>query len=317
MKDKIIIGTRGSKLALWQANHIAGLLEAVFPDVQTETKIIETTGDAIVETALSKIGDKGLFTRQIEEKLSNGTIDLAVHSLKDLQTVLPDGLKIGAVTRRETPNDALITKNFSTIDDLPVNAKVATGSLRRRSQLLNYRPDLQIFEIRGNVPTRIEKFEESDLDAMILAFAGLHRLELDALVRQIVPVEIMLPAVAQGVVGVEIRADDFRIERFLAKINDAETEKCILAERSFLRTLEGGCQVPIGGFAQLENDKIYLRGFVGDADGIRTLRDSIVGDAENAVDLGTKLANRMIENGANHLLEITRNAVEKMPEPVI
>ncbi len=317
MKDKIIIGTRGSKLALWQAEHIAGLLRTAFPAVEIEMKIIETTGDAILETALSKIGDKGLFTRQIEEKLLSGAIDLAVHSLKDLQTVLPDGLKIGAVTKRETPNDALVAKNYASIDKLPLHAKVATGSLRRRSQLLNYRKDLQIFEIRGNVPTRIKKFEESDLDAMILAFAGLHRLELDAHVKQIVPTEIMLPAVAQGVVGVEIRADDFRIERFLAKINDAETEKCILAERSFLRTLEGGCQVPIGGFAQLKTDEISLRGFVGNTDGSKTLRDSIVGNAENAADLGKELANRMIENGANRLLEATRNTVEEMPEPVI
>lgn len=317
MTDKIIIGTRGSKLALWQAHHIAGLLRTAFPVLQIETKIIETTGDAILETALSKIGDKGLFTRQIEEKLANGAIDLAVHSLKDLQTIQPDGLKIGAVTRRATPNDALIAKNYASIDDLPLRAKVATGSLRRRSQLLNYRKDLQIFEIRGNVPTRLKKFEESDLDAMILAFAGLHRLELDAHVRQIVPVEIMLPAVAQGVVGVEIRADDRKIERFLAKINDAETEKCILAERSFLRTLEGGCQVPIGGFARLEHDKIHLRGFVGNADGTRTLRDSIDGAAENAIELGKELAAKMIKNGANRLLEATRNIIEKMPEPVI
>ena len=317
MKDKIIIGTRGSKLALWQADYIAKLLRSAFPAVQIETKIIETTGDVLLETALSKIGDKGLFTHQIEEKLLSGAIDLAVHSLKDLQTVLPENLKIGAVTRRETPNDALVAKNFSSIDDLPLNAKVATGSLRRRSQLLNYRKDLRIFEIRGNVPTRIKKFEESDLDAMVLAFAGLHRLEMDARIKQIVPVEIMLPAVAQGVVGVEIRADDFRIQKFLAKINDAETEKCILAERSFLRALEGGCQVPIGGFAQLETDKIYLRGFVGNADGSRTLRDSMVGDAENAVELGRELANRMIENGANRLLEASRDTIEKIHEPVI
>lgn len=317
MKDKIIIGTRGSRLALWQANYIAGLLRAAFPDLRTETKIIETTGDAILETALSKIGDKGLFTRQIEEKLLTGEIDLAVHSLKDLQTIQPDGLKIGAVTKRETPNDALISKNFASIDDLPLNAKVATGSLRRASQLLNRRPDLQIFEIRGNVPTRIKKFEASDLDAMILAFAGLHRLELDAHIKQIVPVEIMIPAVAQGVVAVEIRAVDFSIEEILAKINDRETEKCILAERSFLRTLEGGCQVPIGGFAMLEADKIFLRGFVGNADGNLTMRDSIVGAAENATALGKELANRMIANGANRLLEATRMAVEKMPEPVV
>ncbi len=317
MKDKIIIGTRGSKLALWQADYIAKLLRSAFPAVQIETKIIETTGDVLLETALSKIGDKGLFTHQIEEKLLSGAIDLAVHSLKDLQTVLPENLKIGAVTRRETPNDALVAKNFSSIDDLPLNAKVATGSLRRRSQLLNYRKDLRIFEIRGNVPTRIKKFEESDLDAMVLAFAGLHRLEMDARIKQIVPVEIMLPAVAQGVVGVEIRADDFRIQKFLAKINDAETEKCILAERSFLRALEGGCQVPIGGFATLDDDRILLSGFTGSLDGEYALRESIGGNRGDAVVLGRELAEKMIERGANRLLDFTRSIVEKTPERVI
>jgi len=317
VKDKIIIGTRGSKLALWQADYIAKLLRSAFPAVQIETKIIETTGDVLLETALSKIGDKGLFTHQIEEKLLSGAIDLAVHSLKDLQTVLPENLKIGAVTRRETPNDALVAKNFSSIDDLPLNAKVATGSLRRRSQLLNYRKDLRIFEIRGNVPTRIKKFEESDLDAMVLAFAGLHRLEMDARIKQIVPVEIMLPAVAQGVVGVEIRADDFRIQKFLAKINDAETEKCILAERSFLRALEGGCQVPIGGFATLDDDRILLSGFTGSLDGEYALRESIGGNRGDAVVLGRELAEKMIERGANRLLDFTRSIVEKTPERVI
>lgn len=317
MKDKIIIGTRGSKLALWQANHIAALLRLSFPGLQTETKIIETTGDAVLETALSKIGDKGLFTRQIEEKLLGGAIDLAVHSLKDLQTIQPDGLKIGAVTKRETPNDALVAKRFSSIDDLPLNARVATGSLRRRSQLLNYRSDLQIYEIRGNVPTRIGKFEASDLDAMILAFAGLHRLEMDSYVKQIIPVDVMIPAVAQGVVAVEIRADDFSMAEITKRISDRETEKSVAAERSFLRTLEGGCQVPIGGFATLEKDEIYLRGFVGSIDGSRAMRDSIRGNAADAADLGKRLAMRMIENGANRLLEFTRSVVEKMPETVV
>jgi hydroxymethylbilane synthase len=180
----------------------------LFQSVDFEIKIIETIGDANLDTALSKIGDKGLFTKQIEEQLIDGKIDLAIHSLKDLPTILPEGLKIGAVTEREKSNDALITKGYASLDDLPKGAKVATGSLRRRSQLLNYRKDLQIFEIRGNVPTRIKKFEESDLDAMILAFAGVHRLELDAHVAQIVPTNIMLPAVAQGVIGIEIREND-------------------------------------------------------------------------------------------------------------
>lgn len=317
MKDKIVIGTRGSRLALWQAHFVSEQLQKAHSTQNFEIKIIETVGDAILDTALSKIGDKGLFTRQIEEHLIDGAIDLAIHSLKDLPTTLPEGLKIGAVTERETPNDALITKSYKSLDDLPINAKVATGSLRRRSQLLNYRRDLQIFEIRGNVPTRIKKFEESNLDAMILAFAGVHRLELDAHVAQIVPTDIMLPAVAQGVVGVEIRADDTETELLLAPLNNINSWDCITAERAFLRSLEGGCQVPIGGFAVLENDEIFLSGFTGSLDGEVVLRESIRGNRASAEKLGRELGARMIAKGANRLLEFTRSVVENTPEAVI
>lgn len=317
MRDKIIIGTRGSRLALWQAHFVGEQLQNAYPSQNFEIKIIETVGDAILDTALSKIGDKGLFTKQIEEQLIDGKIDLAIHSLKDLPTTLPKGLKIGAVTARETPNDALITKKYKSLDDLPPNARVATGSLRRRSQLLNYRRDLQIFEIRGNVPTRIKKFEESDLDAMILAFAGVHRLELDAHVGQIIPTNIMLPAVAQGVVGVEIRENDWEIEEFLAPLNNRDSSDCITAERSFLRSLEGGCQVPIGGFAVLETDEIFLSGYTGSLDGEVALRESIRGNRADAAGLGRELGRRMIEKGANRLLEFTRNTVENTPETVI
>ena len=317
LKDKIIIGSRGSQLALWQANFVAESIKALFPSLETEIKIIQTSGDAFLETALSKIGDKGLFTRQIEEQLLRGEIDVAVHSLKDLPTILPDGLKIGAVTERETPNDVLIAKNYGSLDELPLNAKVATGSLRRRSQLLNYRGDLQISEIRGNVPTRIRKFEESDLDAMILAFAGVHRLGLDSYIKQIVPTEILLPAVAQGVIGIEIRADDRRIEKLLAPLNNEDSWDCITAERSFLRKLEGGCQVPIGGFAMVENDRIFLSGYTGSFDGKYVLRDSISGNRCDAAALGCKLAEKMISKGANELLDFTRNVVRNTPEKVV
>lgn len=317
MKNKLVLGSRGSQLALWQTRFVAQLLQSFFPSLDLEIKIIETTGDARLETALSKIGDKGLFTRQIEEKLLDGEIDLAVHSLKDLQTVLPDGLQIGAVITREIPNDALISTKFSSIDDLPRGASVATGSLRRKSQLLAYRADLQICEIRGNVPTRLKKMEEANLDAMILAFAGVHRLGLDSYIKQKIPFEIMLPAVAQGVIGVEIRETDAETAELLKPINDEITEICILTERAFLRTLEGGCQVPIGGHASLDSDEITLRGFVGDFDGNRTMRDSISGNRNNAAQLGIELAQRMIENGANNLLTETRNASEKARKKVI
>lgn len=315
MKDKLILGSRGSELALWQTRYVAHLLQSFFPALELEIKVIETTGDRFLETALSKIGDKGLFTKQIEEELLNGAIDLAVHSLKDLPTRLPEGLKIGAVTDRETPNDVLIAKNYSSIDDLPKNARVATGSLRRKSQLLRYRSDLQIFEIRGNVPTRIRKFEESDLDALVLAFAGISRLGLETYIKQIIPPEIMIPAVGQGVIGVEIREGDEETEGLLKLINDAATEICVSAERSFLRVLEGGCQVPIGAFASIVRDKIKLEGFVGNFDGSVTLRDSMLGEA--AEELGQKLADKMIAEGAGLILSEARKAAQQSQKEVI
>lgn len=317
MNKKVVIGTRGSALALWQTRFVAHLLQSFYQSIEFEIKVIETTGDAILETALSKIGDKGLFTKQIEEQLLTGEIDLAVHSLKDLPTALPENLTIGAVMMRETPDDVLISTKYTSLKKLPPNARVATGSLRRRSQLLAYRPDLQIVEIRGNVPTRIKKMEEQRLDGMILAFAGVHRLDLDSYIKQRIPYKIMLPAVAQGVIGIEIRADNEKIIELLKPINDFQTESCVLAERSFLRVLEGGCQVPIGGNAVLKTDKITLQGYVGNADGSRTLRDAIKGERENAVELGKKLAERMIAGGANEILSEARRAAQMAHKPVI
>ena len=316
-KRKFIIGSRGSELALWQTNHVKATLERHFPELNLEIKIIKTTGDKLLDVALAKIGDKGLFTKQIESALLSREIDLAVHSLKDLQTVQPKGLIISAVSKRETPNDVLISKKYASIDELPAGAKVATGSLRRRSQLLNYRPDLEIFEIRGNVPTRIAKFEESDLDAMILAFAGVYRLSLDAHITQIIPFEIMLPAVGQGAMAVEIRSEDIELRQFLQVLNDEETEICVTAERAFLRILEGGCQVPIGANAVIENGKIHLEGMVGNLDGSVNLRDTIIGEKNDAENLGELLADILIRKGANELLEKTREKVEKTEEEVI
>ncbi|MEJ7861871.1 MAG: hydroxymethylbilane synthase [Pyrinomonadaceae bacterium] len=317
MREKLIIGSRGSQLALWQTHFVKAKLEELFPALKLEVKIIKTTGDRMLDVALAKIGDKGLFTKQIETALTNREIDLAVHSLKDLQTVQPENLEIGAVLEREMPNDILISKRFASIDDLPNGAWAATGSLRRKSQLLHYRPDLKIFEIRGNVPTRIKKFEESDLDAMILAFAGVHRLNLDSYIRQIIPFEVMIPAVGQGAMAIEIRSDNAEIREFVQKLNDENTSFCVAAERGFLRTLEGGCQVPIGANAILKNDKIYLEGMTGNLDGSVNLRDSISGDKRDAVELGRKLAQKLIERGANRLLEETRATVERTEELVI
>lgn len=310
MTRKFVIGTRGSDLALWQANTVKSALEANFPEVQFELKIIHTTGDKVLDVALSKIGDKGLFTRQIENELLDGSIDFAVHSLKDLQTAQPKGLKIGAVLPREIPNDIFIAKRQASLAELPPGARVATGSLRRRSQLLRYRPDLNIVEIRGNVPTRIKKFRESDLDAMILAYAGVHRLGLGEHITELIPFEVMLPAVGQGVVAIETRDGDEEVASFMSKLDHAETRVRIAAERAFLRRLEGGCQVPIGALATVEGNEVRLEGFVGSLDGSRSFRESASGDAASAEAVGTGLAERMISNGAAELLEETRSEAE-------
>ena len=317
MRNKLVIGSRGSRLALWQTNFIKERLQSFFPETEFEIKIIKTTGDKLLDVALSKIGDKGLFTRQIETALLGGEIDLAVHSLKDLQTVQPEGLKIGAVTAREIPNDVFISQKYDSIDALPAGAKAATGSLRRRSQLLNRRPDLEIFEIRGNVPTRIEKFLQSDADALILAFAGVHRLGLDSFIKQVIPLDVMLPAVGQGALGIEIRAEDAQIEAMLEKINDAPTAHCTAAERSFLRRLEGGCQVPIAAYARLDGDKIHLQGLTGSTDGGTVIKDSISGDKHEAENLGKELAEKLIEKGAGELLEAVRQNALNTKEAVI
>ena len=304
MKDRLVIGSRGSQLALWQTNFVKTNLENRFPDKSFEIKIIRTTGDDQLESALSKIGDKGVFTRQIEAELLSGGIDLAVHSLKDLQTEQPQGLKIGAVSEREVPNDALVSKQGVSIDDLPRNAKVATGSLRRRSQLLHHRPDLEIAEIRGNVPTRLKKFDESNLDGVILAYAGLKRLGFESRISEVIPFNIMVPAVGQGAIAVEVREKDKQTIEILEKLEHRQTRVCVTAERAFLRTLEGGCQVPIGAYAFLEGGQIVLEGVVGSLDGTTVFREKTTGrDAES---LGTDLAEALIEKGAGRLLEEIR-----------
>jgi hydroxymethylbilane synthase len=309
MSEKFVIGSRGSDLALWQANYVKTSLENLFPEDQFEIKIIHTTGDQVLDTALSKIGDKGLFTRQIEAELVDGGIDMAVHSLKDLQTEQPEGLLIGAVCERETPNDIFISKTGGTINDLPRGAHVATGSLRRRSQLLHHRPDLEIEEIRGNVPTRLRKFDESDLDGMVLAYAGVYRLGLGERISELVPFEIMLPAVGQGAVAIEIRSSDERTAKAVAKLNHEPTRICIIAERAFLHRLEGGCQVPIGAHATLDGDSVVLEGLVGSLDGTVVFRERIEGRADEAEKLGTQLADSLIAIGARELLDSTREQV--------
>ena len=317
MNRSVKIGTRGSDLALWQAHYVKTELQRHNPNVDFEISVISTTGDQIMDVALSKIGDKGLFTRQIETSLLSGEIDLAVHSLKDLQTSQPDGLRIGAVCEREIPNDAFISRDGRSIDELPTGARVATGSLRRRSQLLHHRPDLIVEELRGNVPTRLRKFDESELDGMILAYAGLNRLGYADRITQIIPADLMLPAVGQGAVAIEICDGNDEINEMVATLDHAETRVCVRAERAFLRQLEGGCQVPIGGLATVEGDTLTLTGFVGSLDGAVSFRESVQGGKDSPEDIGVRLAEILIERGARELLDRARVEAAVTSEQVV
>ncbi len=304
MKNRIVIGSRGSELALWQANFVKKELEKKNKNVSVEIKIIKTTGDKILDVALSKIGDRSLFTKELEVELLNKKIDLAVHSLKDLQTVIPKGLKLSAVTKRHNVNDVLIArKKGTTIFNLPENAVVATGSLRRRCQLLHIRPDLNIVELRGNVPSRIKKFLESDWDAIILARAGVERLKLNKYISSIIKTDVMLPAVGQGALGIETRADNKIVNKIVKSIHHENTYKAVSAERALLKTLEGGCQVPIGAFAEIKQNGLSLNALVGSLDGSITYRKKIRGSKNNPEKLGKKLANELLKAGAKTILE--------------
>jgi hydroxymethylbilane synthase len=307
MNRPVIIGTRGSELALWQANFVKARLESFHPGEIFGIEVINTTGDKVSDVALSKIGDKGLFTREIGDRLLDRTIDLAVHSLKDLQTSQPDGISIGAVCERAVANDVLISRTAQGFRDLPEGALIATGSLRRRSQLLATRPDLQIVDVRGNVPTRLRKFDESDWDGMILAHAGLERLGLRERIAESISAEVMIPAVGQGAVAVEIRDAPDEIAAMIAKLDHQETRICITAERAFLRRLEGGCQVPIGGHATLTKaSELLLNGYVGSLDGTIAYRKTIKGPTEAADELGGRLADELLTLGAGELLDLSR-----------
>lgn len=304
MKNKIVIGSRGSELALWQANFVKKELEKKNKNVSVEIKIIKTTGDKILDVALSKIGDRSLFTKELEVELLNKKIDLAVHSLKDLQTVIPKGLKLSAVTKRHNVNDVLIArKKGTTIFNLPENAVVATGSLRRRCQLLHIRPDLNIVELRGNVPSRIKKFLESDWDAIILARAGVERLKLNKYISSIIKTDLMLPAVGQGALGIETRADNKIVNEIVKSIHHENTYKAVSAERALLKTLEGGCQVPIGAFAEIKKTGLQIDALVGSLDGSITYRKKIRGSKNNPEKLGKNLANELLKAGAKTILE--------------
>jgi len=303
-KVKIVIGSRSSDLALWQANYVKKELVKRNKNISVEIKLVKTKGDKILDVALSKIGDKGLFTKELENELLKGTIDIAVHSLKDLQTEMPEGLMLAAVTRRHSVEDVLIArKKRVTLETLPEGAKVATGSLRRRSQILHLRPDIQVFELRGNVPTRIQKFLKSDWDAIILARAGVERLKLTKYISSVIPLDFILPAVGQGALGIEIKKENKIVFEILQSIHDEKTFQAIRAEREFLRTLEGGCQVPIGAFGEVKPNGLFLDGMVGSLDGSVTFRKRTRGSKFKPETLGKQLANDLKKAGAKKVLQ--------------
>ncbi|MFQ6093898.1 MAG: hydroxymethylbilane synthase [bacterium] len=305
--NRIKIGTRASRLALWQTHWVRERLSRRRPHTKFDVVTIKTKGDRILNAPLSKIGDKGLFTKEIEEALLAGEIDLAVHSLKDVPTQLPEGLTLGAVTERASPADALIAAGDQTLDTLPQGAKIATSSLRRKAQLLNYRPDFEIVQMRGNVETRLRKFEGSDLDGLVGAYAGLQRLGLSERISQIIPLYLMLPAVGQGALALEIREEDSEVAKLVTSLSHEGSFLSITAERSFLRALEGGCQIPIGAFGRIESGALSLDGLIANLDGTRTVRDRVAGKLAEAEELGVTLALKLIEQGGKDILDEVRS----------
>jgi len=309
MKEQITIGTRGSQLALYQAYKVKDTLNAVYPNLKVNIEIIHTKGDIILDVALSKIGDKGLFTKEIEVSLLEGKVDIAVHSCKDLPTQLPEGLSLGVVLERGEFRDALVSKSGKKLHELTGNDTVATSSLRRRAALLNIHPTIQLKDIRGNVQTRLNRMNEGYCDAMIMAAAGLQRLQLDHYITEIIDPKVIMPAVAQGAIAIEIRENDQEVMNILQKINHLPTWTSILAERAFLRTLEGGCQVPLGCYSQIKGEEITLNGFVASGDGKNYLKETTTGNRNAPEDCGIELANKLLDKGAAKILnQIKKNS---------
>ena len=302
MKAVLKIGTRQSLLALWQSNHIAACLRKQYPDCEVVLKKIVTKGDRILDVPLAQIGGKGLFTKEIEEDLLSGEVDLAVHSLKDMPTVLPEGLCLTAITERANVGDAFVSNKYNSFAELPLGAVVGTSSLRRKAQLLAARPDLTIRDLRGNVDTRLRKLDEGLYDAIILAAAGLERLGHGDRIKAVIPSSVCLPAVGQGALAIECRTNDAEVRQMLDFLNDAPTVYATNAERAFLGMLEGGCQVPIGVHADVEGDKIKIEAIIAALDGSTVLRDTVEGPASDAVALGQALGRKMLANGGQEIL---------------
>ncbi len=302
------IGTRGSALALWQANHICERLLNLH-HIECETVRIRTSGDQLQTGSVTLIGNKGVFIKELEDALLAGTIDLAVHSMKDVPTEYPDGLVFPAITKREDPRDCLIARDARKLNELPEGARVGTSSLRRQAQIRHHRSDLQLGDLRGNVDTRLKKLAAGEFDAIILALAGVTRLGASDKVTEVLPAEIMLPAVGQGALGIETRANDSAAVKLVATLDDADTRACITAERALLRELEGGCQVPLGAWARIDGAELLLDARVLSPDGREDLRRSKRGDAADAEKLGKRLGRELIEAGADRILRLLGRSV--------
>lgn len=306
----LVIGSRGSQLALWQATWVQTEIQKYFPKIQIRIDIIKTTGDKILDSPLSTIGDMGLFTKEIERALLEHDIDLAVHSLKDLPTMLPEGLTIGAISRREDVRDVFIShpkKRFAKFTDLPTGAIIATGSLRRKSQLLNWRSDLSIVDVRGNLNTRFSKLDSSNWDGMILARAGVVRLGMEDRITEVLPLERILPAVGQGALAIEIREEDEMLSKLLAPLASPSSTITTTAERTFLHELEGGCQIPVGAYARIERDRFIMDGMIGSLDGKNIVRGKTEGLPDEGTGLAIQLAQTLLKSGGKNILESIRS----------
>lgn len=297
------IATRRSPLALWQANYVKERLIQIYPELTVELVPLITKGDVILDTPLAKIGGKGLFVKELENALLSGEADIAVHSMKDVPMQFPAGLELSVICKREDPRDAFVSNRYRCLAELPQGSRVGTSSLRRQCQLKQLRPDLDIQSLRGNVGTRLSKLDNGDYDAIILAAAGLIRLELQQRIASFIDVKTSLPAAGQGAVGIECRSNDERVKQLLAPLADVQTTACVLAERAMNNHLQGGCQVPIGGYAVLQDNQIYLRALVGALDGSKIIRAEGKSAVENAEVLGVQVGQQLLEQGADKILQ--------------
>ena len=303
MPSELKIGTRGSQLALFQANWVKDQLGKAYPDLNVTLIKIKTTGDKIQDVPLAKIGGKGLFVKEIEESLLQKKIDLAVHSIKDVPTEFPQGLHLSAITKREDPRDVFISRDGRTLKTLPPGAKIGTSSLRRQAQLLHFRNDFELIPLRGNLDTRLKKLRTMNLDGIVLALAGVRRLGLEERVTEISPADISLPAIGQGALGIETRMDDKDVEGQIRFLNDRDSSISVTAERAFLKKLEGGCQVPLAAYARPTGKTLHIDGLVGSIDGKRLIRHHVEGPVENAESLGIELAEILLGKGAKEILD--------------